>query len=185
MCTMLHYLLFCGIVLLVLHNHGSSGLKLVEVSSVKVENGNCVYGSVSFPTYFQTNGSLCEDWTCEPKKHTLTIVGCSPPRPGCRRNTSVDLRFPVCCEEICLEATQPYCVAPDNTPIMEGLEYNSTDPCGRYMCQNKTLIQVAGCPELEAKDDPSCQPSFAERAPFPACCPAAVVCTSSGKRRRR
>uniref|UniRef100_A0A023GA76 Single domain-containing protein n=1 Tax=Amblyomma triste TaxID=251400 RepID=A0A023GA76_AMBTT len=179
-----HQLLY-GIILYLVNRLNSSGLKFVEVSPVKVENGSCFYKGQNFSSVWLTNGTVCEEWLCNTTGKSLTLVGCAPDPPGCTRNTSAVLKYPQCCATNCVQKREPYCLADDGTPVPEGLEYNSTSPCVRYGCENGTLTTLEECPKPEAENDPLCQPSYVEKAPFPACCGAATLCISSGKGRRK
>uniref|UniRef100_G3MS43 Single domain-containing protein n=1 Tax=Amblyomma maculatum TaxID=34609 RepID=G3MS43_AMBMU len=157
----------------------NSDMKIV-VATATVVGDKCVYKDKTFSSIFVPDAPVCEQWTCDKKRGTVNILGCSDPSPGCTRIASGGAKFPDCCSTTCVSTSNPACEAEDGILVYEGHTYNSSKPCVQYACNNGQITKTR-CP---GADDPLCQSSFADpEQPFPGCCGAAHVCTSNTGRK--
>uniref|UniRef100_G3MTA9 Single domain-containing protein n=1 Tax=Amblyomma maculatum TaxID=34609 RepID=G3MTA9_AMBMU len=170
---MLQRILLFGLALELATSFDNSDLK-TWLATVQMDGDKCIYRNYTFALYYNPK-EACEDWTCNKREKTVSVVGCSDPPTGCIRNASSDAAFPECCEKSCVRLTDATCTTPNNILLADGQAYNSTDPCVRYECNNKTITTVR-CSE----PPPGCtRDSTRSSYGYPTCCEIRCVKTAS------
>ncbi|XP_077527931.1 uncharacterized protein LOC144139470 [Haemaphysalis longicornis] len=146
--------------------------KIVTAFDVEVRGEYCFYRDQYFTSVMECK-ETCGQWTCYPQSKKVEMIECKPLGFGCSRECP-EAPFPACCRETCPPKIYP-CMMSDRTLLKDGESKSLQTPCEKYICNNGTLT-TEKCPNAHLLKDPKCTASFAEEAPYPACC-GVIACS--------